>query len=196
MTLEGSSQPKRLEEIRRHKEDASREEIETIPTTDALIRERIRELNKTLENMPNNNERRPLLEARRLALIGALEFLRDNLQYATSSSPLEIEAAESNKLLRTSGVHNLDTYGLDSEEEFGPLSPAPSNASLEPTTSTIQQAPLTPTSEPETATNRAGATSEAATQTDATQPTATATEPTNPLSFTDVSTTATSTEQS
>ncbi|KAJ8687953.1 hypothetical protein QAD02_023748 [Eretmocerus hayati] len=113
MTLEGSSHPKRLEEIRRQIEEASREEIETIPAIDALIRERIRELNKTLEKLPNNNERLPLLEARRLALIGALEFHRDNLQYATSPSPLEIEAAESNKLLRTSGVHNLDTYGVD-----------------------------------------------------------------------------------
>ncbi|KAJ8670758.1 hypothetical protein QAD02_002017 [Eretmocerus hayati] len=175
MTLEGSSHPKRLEEIRRQIEEASREEIEAIPATDALIRERIRDY-------------------RRLALIGALEFHRDNLQYAISPSPLEIEAAESNKLSRTSGVHNLDTYGVDSEEEFGPLSPALSNASLEPTASAIQQAPLTPLSEPETTTNRAGATSEAATQADATQTTATATEPTKLTSTTDVSTAATSTE--
>ncbi|KAJ8670641.1 hypothetical protein QAD02_001900 [Eretmocerus hayati] len=196
MTFEGSSQPKRLE-IRRQIEEASREEIETILTTDALIRERIRELNKTLGKLPNNNERLPLLGARRLALIGALEFHRDNLQYATSPSPLEIEAAESNNLLRTSGVHNIDTYGLDSEEEYGPPSPAPSNASLKPTASTIQQAPLTSPSEPETSDNEARTTSKAATQTDAAQTSATVTglkEPTSTATETDISATATSTE--
>ncbi|KAJ8666745.1 hypothetical protein QAD02_008407 [Eretmocerus hayati] len=168
MTLEGSSQPKRLDEIRRQIGGASREEIESIPTTDAFIRERIRELNKTLEKLSNNKERLPPLKARQLALIGALEFHRDNLQSAQS------------RHLR-----------VDSEEEIGPLSPAPSNALL-----TIQQAPLTVPSEPETAANQADATSEAAAQTDATQTTATATEPTDPTAFTDVLTTAPSTEQS
>ncbi|KAJ8672296.1 hypothetical protein QAD02_003555 [Eretmocerus hayati] len=130
MTLEGSNQPKRLEEIRRQIGEASRGGIESIPTTDASIRERIRELNRTLEKLPNNNERLPLLEARRSVLIGALEFHRDNLQYATSPSPLEIGAAESNPLLRTSGVQNLDTYGLNLGKESRPASIAPHQSQL------------------------------------------------------------------
>ncbi|KAJ8679266.1 hypothetical protein QAD02_015053 [Eretmocerus hayati] len=175
MTLEGSNQPKRLEEIRRQIEEASREEIESVPTTDALIRERIRELNKTLEKSPNNNERLPLLEARRLALIGALEFHRDNLQYATSPSPLEIEAAESNRLLRASGVQGLDTYGLNAEEESRPVSPAPSDASSESTVPTAQQAPFTPPSEPEAPATPTDSAAAAIAQADITGPTPTAT---------------------
>ncbi|KAJ8664512.1 hypothetical protein QAD02_006174 [Eretmocerus hayati] len=86
---------------------------------------------------------------------------------------------------------------VQSNEEFGPPSPAPSNASLEPTTSNTQQTPLTPPSQPETSDNQAGTTSEAATQTDVTQNTATVTEPAEPTSSateTDISVTATSTE--